>query len=74
MAKQPTLFFTPEVDMMDDKGAKTESVDDATKGPQPLIKRQRRRAPPKLKEVVVCVNDDSDTEKLKCGGVSLKSP
>ena len=74
MTKQPTLSFTPEVDMMEDKGAQMESTDDAAKGPQPLIKRQRRRAPPKPKEVVACVNDDSDMEKPKCGVVSLKNP
>ena len=61
MAKQQTLSFTPEVDMMEDKGAQTESTNDTTKGPQTL-KRQRRRAPPKPKEAVVCINDDSDME------------
>ena len=74
MAKQPTLSFTPKVDMMEDEGVQKESANDATKGPQPLIKRQRRRAPPKPKEVVVCVNNDCDMEKPKCGIMSLKNP
>ena len=55
MAKQPTLSFTLKVDMMEDEGVQMESTNDATKGPQPLIKRQRRRAPPKPKELQWCV-------------------